>query len=199
MLKLRDIMTRDVTTIDPAVSIRDAMDLLATRHLGGAPVVAGGKVVGLVSMTDLLQFAATLPNPPVDRRIEASWEEPEPRSTGDVDADASFYAELWSDAGAETVEQFTAVDGPEWNVFEEHTVSEVMTREVRSLTPGTGVLEAAAVMTDERIHRVLVMEGEDLLGIVTLTDIARAAAAHKLSARTYIFTSGADLPDRGDS
>jgi len=199
MLKLRDIMTRDVVALDPTLSIRDAMELLANRHLGGAPVMAGGKVIGLVSMTDLLQFAASLPDPPVDRRIEMSWEEPEPRSTGDEDADAAFYAELWSDAGAEAVEQFTAVDGPEWNVLEEHIVSEIMTRDVRSLTPDTGVLQAAAVMTAERIHRVLVMDGEELAGIVTLTDIARAAAAHKLSARTYVFTNGDDFPDRGDS
>ena len=199
MLKLRDIMTRDVVTLDPTLSIRDAMELLANRHLGGAPVIAGGKIVGLVSMTDLLQFAASLPDPPVERRIEASWEEPEPTSTRSDDADAAFYAELWSDAGAETVEQFTMVDGPEWSVLEEHTVSEIMTRDVRSLSPATGVLEAAAVMTDERIHRVLVTDGDELAGIVTLTDIARAAAAHKLSARTYVFTSGNDFMDRGDS
>jgi CBS domain-containing protein len=199
MLRLRDIMMRDVVALDPTHSIRDAMELLAGRHLGGAPVMAGGKVIGMVSMTDLLQFAAALPQPPVDRRIESWSGEPDARGFRGDDADMAFYAELWSDAGAETVEQFTAVAGAEWNGLEGHTVSEIMTRDVRSLGPNTPVLAAAAVMTDERIHRVLVMEDEALLGIVTLTDIARAAAAHKLSARTYVFAGGDDFPDRKES
>ena len=39
MLKLRDIMTRDVVSATPDMTIRDAMQLLSERHLSGAPVV----------------------------------------------------------------------------------------------------------------------------------------------------------------
>jgi CBS domain-containing protein len=196
MLKLRDIMTTDVMTVDPGLSIRNAMELFARRQVGGAPVVAGTKMIGLISMNDLVQFAASLPDPMTDRRREAS-REPEPRSGGDGDADAAFYNELWSEGDADAIDQFAAVAGPEWNVLEEHTVNDAMTRDVRSLSPGTSVLDAAALMTDERIHRVVIMDGEEIVGIVSLTDIARAVAEHKLSDRTYVFSSGASFDDRG--
>ncbi len=197
MLKLRDIMTRDVVTIDPTLSIRDAMELVGTRHVGGAPVVAGGKVVGVISMTDLVQFAASSSVSPTDRAIDAVWEEPEPAADGDVAAEAAFFAEAWSDAGADIVEPSEGVAGSEWRALDEHTVSEVMTRDVRSLPPGTAVVEAAALMTKEGIHRVLVTDCGQLVGIVSLTDIAKAVAEHKFSTRTRVFANDADFDDRG--
>src|SRR5690606_28747092 len=54
MLKLRDIMTRDVTTLSPDLPLRDAMELLVSEHLSGAPVVSDGKLVGVISASDLL-------------------------------------------------------------------------------------------------------------------------------------------------
>ena len=60
MLRLRDIMTRDVVSAAPDMTIRDAMELLSERHVSGAPVVDGGKVVGIFSATDLLDLLADL-------------------------------------------------------------------------------------------------------------------------------------------
>lgn len=58
MLRLRDIMTTELVTVSPELSLRDAMELLVTSHVSGAPVVAQHRVVGVVSATDLLGFAA---------------------------------------------------------------------------------------------------------------------------------------------
>ena len=192
MLKLRDIMTADVITIEPQLSIRDAMELLVRQHVGGAPVVSGAKVIGLISMTDLVRYAAALPDStPTGRREESR--EPEPVGEADDDAEAAFYAELWSDGDAAIVDHFAVVGGREWKVLEEHTVGDAMTHGVRSLSSATSVLDAAALMTDEHIHRVVVMDGEQLVGIVSLTDIARAVAEHRLSARTYVFGNDNDF------
>ena len=60
MLKIRDIMTRDVLTATPDTTLRDAMALLSERHVSGAPVVDGGKVVGIFSASDLLAYLADL-------------------------------------------------------------------------------------------------------------------------------------------
>ena len=57
MLKLRDIMTRDVVSAAPDLTIREAMELLSERHVSGAPVVDGGKVVGVFSASDLLALS----------------------------------------------------------------------------------------------------------------------------------------------
>jgi hypothetical protein len=41
------------------------------------------------------------------------------------------------------------------------------------------------------------MDGERLVGIVSLTDIARAAVEHKLSPRTWVFARDTDFDDHG--
>ena len=64
MLRLRDIMTTNVITLDPNLSIREAMEVFTSKRISGAPVIAGGEVIGVVSATDLLQFAAALPGVP---------------------------------------------------------------------------------------------------------------------------------------
>ena len=197
MLRLCDIMTREVLTVDPDLSIRDGMQLLTSRHVGGAPVVAGMGVVGVVSLTDLVEFAASLPGAPTEQRRDSFFEESESTAGTEGDPEAIFFTEMWSDAGADTAVRFASTTGPEWNVLEEHTVSEAMTREVRSLPSGTGVLDAAAIMTAERIHRILVIDDGSLVGIVSLTDIARAAAEHRLSSRTYVFGHAVEFHDRG--
>jgi acetoin utilization protein AcuB len=64
MLKVRDLMTRDVLHVAPNATIRETAELLATEHVSGAPVVRLGKVVGMISARDLLDFIAALPADP---------------------------------------------------------------------------------------------------------------------------------------
>ncbi len=72
--------------------------------------------------------------------------------------------------------------------LDEVMVSEVMTRTVHSLPPECSVEEASAFMRQAQIHRVLVMKGGALLGIVTTTDVAKAVADHLIGRRTYVFS-----------
>lgn len=60
MLALRDIMTRDLVTAEPGMTLRDAMTLLSENHIGGAPVTQGGKVVGVFSASDILPYVAEM-------------------------------------------------------------------------------------------------------------------------------------------
>ncbi len=68
MLKLRDIMTKDVLTIAPDLSIREAAEIFSAERLGGAPVVQGGRIVGMLSASDLLDFIASVPVEPREVR-----------------------------------------------------------------------------------------------------------------------------------
>lgn len=149
MLKLNDIMTRDVVTAAPDMTIRDAMELLSERHVSGAPVVDGGKVVGVFSATDLLAFLLDLN----DTTPSLTFRRPRERMTS----------------------------------LEDVTVDEVMTRKVQSLPPDCSVDEAAVLMGEKQIHRVLVMQGDVLLGIVSTFDVAKAVAEHRIRSRTYVF------------
>lgn len=198
MLRLRDIMTTDVISLDPNLSIREAMDAFTSNRISGAPVVTGGDVIGVVSAADLLQFAAAIPGVPTEREAEPDYlgdiagDEDEERvlpEEGEADDPAALYfTELWDDAGATVVERIVTPNGAEWNSLEEHTVSEAMTpAPVHAFTPETFVTVAADYMRRHRIHRVLVMEGKTLVGLVSSSDITAAVADGKLTSTTYVF------------
>ncbi len=194
MLKLRNIMTTDVVSVTPLTTLRDAMELLARHHVSGAPVLSGERVVGVVSADDLIGFAASAPGVPTERDESENtewrdWSELPLPDDSDTENEPSgeFFTDLWDDAGAEVSERMAATEGPEWNVLDEHEVREVMTRRLWALGPEDSVENAAELMHRAAIHRVLVVEDERLVGIVTVSDIARAVAERKVSAKTYVF------------
>ena len=199
MLRLRDIMTTDVQTMSPEMSIRDAMDMLVAHHIGGAPVVANRQVRGIITTTDLLAFAASLPNDPDDGSVDEQWiSGASPDWSEENEAPSAYFTEMWNDAGSDMIARFHGVRASQWNMLEEHTVSEVMTRNpVFTLSPNSSVEEAAEFMKRTGVHRVLVSEQGELAGIVTSMDLARAIAEHKLTSRTYTFGPNSAFDVRG--
>jgi CBS domain-containing protein len=189
MLRLSDIMTPDVITVSPEHTLREAMDVFVAQHISGAPVVEGSRVLGVVSTTDLLALAAAIPGTPTVRDTRAAIE---PEESGEDEESgneppASFFTDMWDDAGADVVARTEHSGSPEWNALEEHTVSEAMNTRVWSLPPEMDVPRAAERMRELAVHRVLVMDDDKLVGIVTTTDIANAVAEHNLAERRFIF------------
>jgi len=55
-----EIMTRDVTTVLPSASVREAAKLMVDRRLSGLPVVTSdGRLVGMLTASDLLHRVET--------------------------------------------------------------------------------------------------------------------------------------------
>lgn len=199
MLRLRDIMTTDVLSVSPELTVREAMDILVGRHISGLPVVANGDIIGIVSATDLLAFAASLPDVPRERPEIEDWD-----ATSDVpewsedDAPASYFTDMWDNAVDGVDTRFEAIRGPQWNALEEHTVADAMTaKPLCALAPGATVEEAAEYMRSNGVHRVLVVDHGELVGIVTSMDLTRAVSEHKLTTRTYSFGTGSAFDARG--
>jgi CBS domain-containing protein len=199
MLKLRNLMTTDVITLTPQTRIRDALETLGRRHVSGAPVVSGDKLVGVITATDLMNFAATLPGVPTERQADGAWgiwEQPSVEKEVESEAEpaSAYFSELWDDAGADVAARVESVEGPEWNVLEEHDVSEAMTQTpLITLSPNADVEAAARLMAERGIHRVLVTDGDRLVGIVSALDVARAVADQKVARRTYVFNRDKDF------
>jgi CBS domain-containing protein len=57
-------------------------------------------------------------------------------------------------------------------------VSEVMSTPVESLTAGADVADAARMMVDDRIRCLPIVDGPEVVGIVTRRDVLRAAVAN---------------------
>ena len=56
MTTVADVMTRDVVSLHSEATLRDAIALLATQHVSGAPVLdARRRMVGTISSSDVLQ------------------------------------------------------------------------------------------------------------------------------------------------
>jgi predicted transcriptional regulator len=178
MLKIHDVMTAKVFTLDPEMTLRSAVEQLAAQRVTGAPVVAAGKVVGTLSANDVVSFVAATPGVPTQR------DTPEPLS-GSMDPcdegeapPATYFTDYWDDAGADTVERFKTVESPEWDMLDDHTVAEAMSTRVLVLPPSATLRSAAERMERAGVHRVLVADHGTLLGIVTTMDVTRAFAGH---------------------
>jgi len=171
---VRDYMTpRDaLATVSPEATLREVAELLASRHVAGAPVLAGSWVVGVVSASDLMEFAATAPAAPADE-----WEEWDaaPEAEYASGARVSFLAQLWTNLGEEMADGFGG-GRREANAFEEHTVAEVMTSRLVTVAADATLRHAADLMRREGVHRLLVLEGGRLAGLITSTDVLRAVA-----------------------
>lgn len=191
MQRLRDIMTTGVVTVSPETTIREAMELLTAQHISGVPVVSGRKVVGVVSATDLMSLASALPDVPDDMTAVAEWEPP-------AELPGSYFSELWTeDSDRDVEDRFAAAARSERSVLDEHTVAEAMTRAMYSLPPDAEITRAADFMQRVHAHRILVMQDDELVGIVTAMDVARAVAEHRLSTRTYVFNRDEEFDERG--
>lgn len=180
MLRLADIMSTDVKAVTPEASLRELAEFLVEERVSGAPVLAGGRLVGVVSASDLLEFDSEERSIPA-YRPELEGEPGDWGGSSEEEGLPSYFADLWSDAGAQ-VNVRLASEGPEWDALEEHDISEVMTRRVLALPPGADVREAGRLMTETGVHRLLVVDEGRLVGVVTSMDLVRAVAKHGLGA-----------------
>jgi CBS domain-containing protein len=184
MLKLDELMTPAPVTIAPDASLRDAVDLLAAMGVNALPVMIGNQIVGLLSSDSIIAFESATPGVPTERDIADVWDEV-PTNEDDAPA-AEYFAELWDDTSLDVSERLRVSETPEWDVLSEHTVEEAMIADPPQLSLSTTVKEAAELMRRTGAHRVLVVDGDELRGIVTTMDITRAFAGHDYR----------DLPDR---
>jgi CBS domain-containing protein len=191
MIRIRDIMTTDVIGVAPEMSLREALNLLVSHHVSGAPVLDGPKVVGVVSTTDLLEFIAEPPSPEAAEVEKEEWVEGEA-------APAAFFVDVWHQGEEDVSERFREGIGSEADLLASHTVSEAMTRTTCSLPPTTYVDAAARYMREKGIHRILVLEGDELLGVVSTTDISHAVADQRVGHRSFVFNRETDFDDRRD-
>lgn len=53
-MKVEDVMSRDVVTVDVSTPLRDVAAVLASKKISGLPVVADDGLVGIVSEADIL-------------------------------------------------------------------------------------------------------------------------------------------------
>ena len=154
-MKVRDVMTRDPVTVTPGTTIREAAALLRERHIGGLPVVEGGRVEGMITESDIMSLLKT---------------------KGPSD-------DLWLPAPLEILE-VPVREYINWTRTKEalsdignRPVREVMTSPAVTVEEDVEIEDAASLMLDEGIARLPVVRGGKLVGIVAREDIVRGVAS----------------------
>lgn len=66
---IRDIMTRDVKSVNPQSTIRDAAQLMNSEDFGSLPVCEGRKVVGVITDRDITIRAVAQGRDPGSTRV----------------------------------------------------------------------------------------------------------------------------------
>jgi CBS domain-containing protein len=181
-MKIRELMTPDPETLEPEMTLRDAIERLTNIGVSGAPVVTNEWLVGVLSISDIVEFESANPGVPTLRE-QQEWGEWAPSERLEEDFTEPFsgwFRDMWADSGADVLERVTQGETPEWDFLSEHIVGEVMTRRVLSLSPDADVEEAARLMVDRGVHRLIVTEGDALRGIVSTMDFLRAIAEGKI-------------------
>ena len=179
MLRVSDIMTRDVLTLEGEASLREAMELLSTKHLSGIPIVAGERVTGIISLSDIIGFLIAVPESEAGEHLETladSLEEPDEEDDDEDLRAVSMDEDVWSEWSESPSMRADENPMTTESLLDQHTVEEAMNRDVISIGSSESVRSAATIMAKRGIHRVLVIDGGRLGGIVSALDIARAVS-----------------------
>ncbi|MEY4637079.1 MAG: hypothetical protein RJA55_2877 [Acidobacteriota bacterium] len=145
---VKELMTPDVMTVEDDMTT-DALARYLTEHeISGAPVVDDqGHVIGVVSMADISRNLA----------------ESEAALGAGFDRDAVTDLTL-EDLGQRYVEE---------RAF---TVRDVMTPLIHQVPATASAAEAARLMIDHHVHRLIVTEGKEPVGILTSIDLLKVVA-----------------------
>jgi CBS domain-containing protein len=144
-----DVMTPDPVSVTPNTVLKDAIQLLADKHIGGLPVIdEAGALVGVLSESDLMWQATGVDTPAYIMLLDSVIYLKNPNQ---------YNQEIHKALG--------------------QLVKDVMTAKVITITPEKSLREAAHLMHDKRIRRLpVVNEGGQVVGMLTRGDIVREMA-----------------------
>ena len=162
-LRAIDLMTTDVKTVDPEMRLADLEAFFTKERVSGAPVVSGSRLIGLVSRSDIVRLLVQ-----EDKQVRSAISFYHYLSPGDED---TAVPDLISHDSGATLGRH----------LETLKVKDAMTYGIVAVAPEASIEETCKEMTAHGVHRVLVVEGETLQGVVSSLDVVRAVAEQGLS------------------
>ena len=147
----KDLMNPDIMTVADELTTDELARYLIEREISGAPVVdTQGHLIGVVSMTDIGRSMAE----PSDLMSERG---------------SNFYRDNPMDLSLEDLGQ---------RYVEERalTVRDVMTAVIHQVPVTASVAEVARIMVEHHIHRLVVTQGKEPVGIITSMDLLKMVA-----------------------
>jgi len=145
MLKAKDIMTRDVITVQEDMTVEALGRVFIEKRISGAPVLnSQKKIVGIVTENDLVRKNSRLHIPTVVRIFDA-------------------FVPLGS---TERVEE-------EIRRISASTVSEICSHTVVTVSPDATLQDISSLMFEKGVHLIPVLDAGQIVGIIGKIDIIR--------------------------
>jgi len=145
MIKVKEIMQRDLITVSPDTEIVQATRILLKNRINGLPVIdEKGDLVGILCQSDLVAQQKKIPIPSLFTFLDG------------------FIAMTSIKQVEKEVKKIAAV-----------TVAEAMTPNPVTIEPDADIETAATLMVDKNFHTIPVVEGGNVVGIVGKVDILR--------------------------
>jgi CBS domain-containing protein len=145
--ELKDIMTKEVVTFKPDLSVKEAAKELSEANIDGAPVLDDdGRIIGIVVESDLIMQEVRLHFPTYVQLLDGYIYLPGSMSR--------FEKEFKKAVGAK--------------------VKDVMSTDVVTIDAGATVEDAATMLVDKDINMLPVMAEGGLVGVVSKRDLVKA-------------------------
>ena len=145
MKKAIDIMTQDVITVQEDTTVAELANLLSTHNISGTPVVDdSGHLLGIVTESDLIDQKKKIHIPTVLTILD---------SVIYLESPDKMEKEVLKMAGS--------------------TVGDICTKDPKTVTEETTLEDIATIMSEENIHTLPVMRGDELVGVIGKKDIIK--------------------------
>ena len=158
-LKVRDLMTTQLVTLQPTDTVKKAAIKFAVDNISGAPVLDNrNHLLGILSENDILntilKYQLVLDDENHDS-VMLTYSMDSPTETDDILKKVS--------------EEISNIE-----------VSAIMTRTVLTTTPDTTIMEVLKAMIEMKVNRVPVVEKGVVIGIISRGDIIFALYKRKV-------------------
>jgi CBS domain-containing protein len=145
MIKAKDIMEKNIISVQPDTDITTAVGILLKNHINGVPVVdETGALKGILCQSDLIFQQKNIPVPPIFILLDGIIP---------LSSSKKFNAEL---------EKMAAIK-----------VEQAMVKNPVSVGPEAPISEIASLMVEKHFHTIPVVEEGKLVGIIGKEDILK--------------------------
>lgn len=124
------IMTKNIISVDVKDGLAKAEHLFKKHKIRHMPVTDHKKIVGMLSINDLLRI---------------SFADGAYREEGDIKSD----------------------------IYEMFSITHLMVRTPETISPKNTVREVTSLLTNRKFHALPVVDGEEIVGMVTTTDLLK--------------------------
>ncbi len=128
--KIASIMTHDVVTCDINKPLKEINDLFSDHRIRHIPITAEGKLVGIMSQTDIMRIS---------------------------------FGHAFDDENDDTDDAF----------FDMLSINQIMKHSPETVSSDQDICSAAETFASKEFHALPVVDNDNLVGIVTTTDIIK--------------------------